>query len=453
MEKKLIKSKIATYIILSTMIALNFASCAKLEKIPQYEGYKLLWNDEFSGSKLNEEIWNKEERPSGWTNHELQAYTKEKDNIYVKDGCLVLHARQLPLKSGNFYYTSGKVQTAHKKDFTYGRIEIRAKTPGGKGLWPALWLMPTEELYGNWPVCGEIDIMEVLGHETNKTHGTIHYGTPHGQKQGTYVLENSAFTDDFHVFRVDWEPGEFRWYVDDNLFYTENDWFAKSRAGEFFDYPAPFNQDFYIQMNLAVGGDWPGNPDESTDFKKAKFEIDYVRVYQKESYDLNVTRPVAQMPEKDANNNYIHNGDFAKPESLDDSEDWIFLLAGGGQGNAKINDNSLIIESSNAGTVDYSVQLVHPNIGSKRGKHYEIRFDAKADEERTVKVAITAPNVNWMRYFPDTLTQIGTSWKTYTYKYEMKELDDPFGRLEFNLGKQNSTATFYLKNVTVTELD
>lgn len=448
MNKKILNLPICLILSLFTL-----ASCAKKVEVTQYEGYNLLWNDEFSGSKLNDKIWNKEIRPSGWTNHELQAYTQDKENIYVKDGKLVLKAVQHTLKSGSHYYTSGKVQTSHKKDFMYGRVVVRAKAPKGQGLWPAIWMMPTDEKYGNWPVCGEIDIMEVLGNDTTKTHGTIHYGAPHGQKQGTYVTKGASFSDDFHEFMIDWEPGEFRWYIDGELYFKENNWFARSRAGEDFDYPAPFNQNFFIQLNLAVGGDWPGDPDESTDFNKAQFEIDYIRVYQKDEYDMNVTRPEVKMPPKDENGNYIHNGDFKINESLSDIEDWQFLLAGGGQGNATIKDGMLVIESSNAGTVDYSVQLVHRNIGSKKGKKYVISFDAKADAPRTIKVAVTAPEVNWIRYYPDTLHDIGTNWKTYTIEYTMRELDDAFGRLEFNLGNQGSTDTFYLKNVSLKELD
>ncbi len=427
-------------------------SCGK-EKVPEYEGYRLLWHDEFNGSKLDESIWNKEVREPGWTNHEMQAYTKDKENIYVKNGKLVLNAVKHTLKSGNAYYTSGKVQTHNKKDFKYGKVIVRAKVPTGTGLWPAIWMMPTDEEYGNWPCSGEIDIMEVLGNETNKTYGTIHYGSPHGQKQGSYILTDTTFADDFHTFEVDWEPGEFRWYVDGNLFYTENNWFSTARGGQEFEYPAPFNRYFYLQLNLAVGGDWPGKPTKDTDFTKSKFEIDYVRVYQKKSYNLHVKKPDIKFPEPDENGNYIHNGDFAKKESLSDSIDWAFLVAAGGKGKADIDNGVLSITTEQQGNVDYSIQLVHPNIGMRKGKKYRIKFDAKADEERRGKVGISAPEVNWIRYFPDTPFTMTTDWATYTYEFEMDRADDPFGRLEFNLGHLNSKATVHLKNVTVTELN
>lgn len=445
--------KIISFTIFALAALVMVTSCKT--KAPELEGYTLLWHDEFDGSKLDKTIWNKEVRPAGWTNHELQAYTEDKANIYVKDGKLVLRALKHPLKSGSSYYTSGKVQTSHKKDFTYGKVICRAKAPKGTGLWPAIWMMPTDELYGNWPVCGEIDIMEVLGNETNKTYGTIHFGSPHAQKQGTYFTPPGTpdFADDFHTYEVDWEPGHFRWYIDGNLFYEEDNWFAKSRAGELFDYPAPFNQNFFVQLNLAVGGDWPGNPTKETDFDNAKFEIDYVRVYQKNEYNYDVSRPTASFPEPDENGNYIHNGDFAEAENLKDTKDWIFLLAGGGSGKAEIKNNMMVIESTSAGSVDYGVQLVHPNIGMRFGKKYRIQFDAKADAARTIKVSVTAPEVNWIRYFPDTLTDIGTDWKTYTYEFTMREVDDPHGRFEYNMGNQGSTATLYFKNVSVTELD
>ncbi|MBQ0161633.1 MAG: family 16 glycosylhydrolase [Treponema sp.] len=448
---KKINSLLAGAMVLSAVMCLT--ACKEKVEITEYPGYKLLWHDEFSGRKLDETIWNKEVREPGWTNHEMQAYTKDKENIYVKDGKLVLNAVQHKLKSGRYWYTSGKVQTAHKKDFKYGKICVRAKVPVGQGLWPAIWMMPTDEKYGNWPCSGEIDIMEVLGSQPEKNYGTIHYGSPHGQKQGTYLLKGTNFGEDFHEFSIEWEPGEFRWYVDGQLYYTENTWFATSRGGEDFEYPAPFNENFYLQMNLAVGGDWPGKPDETTDFTKSRFEIDYVRVYQKASYNENVKKPVVEFPKPDKNGNYIKNSNFKEVHPLDGSKNWTFLLANGGEGSAEIKDGQLIIYSKAAGFVDYSVQLVHPKVANIKGKKYRIQFDAKASGERNIKVAVTAPEVNWIRYFPDTDVSLTPNWKTYTFEYEMTRTSDPLARLEFQLGKQGSIETVYLKNVTLTELN
>lgn len=244
-------------------------------------GYTLLWQDTFDKPILDESIWNKELRDPGWTNNELQAYTASTENIFIRDGKLVLKALRTVDAAGRVYYTSGKVTTQHKKDFTYGRVEICAKVPRGRGLWPAAWLMPTEEMhYGQWPECGEIDIMEVLGHDVHTTYSTIHYGKPHMQQQGQLRLTGGSLADDFHTYSVEWEPKTMRFYFDNQKILTVDSWYS-ANAERRLPYPAPFDQPFFVQLNLAVGGDWPGSPDQSTDFTHAEFIIDSVRVYQK----------------------------------------------------------------------------------------------------------------------------------------------------------------------------
>ena len=211
--------------------------------------------------------------------------------MFIREGKLVLKGIKTQ-KNGADYYTSGKIKSQNKKDFLYGKICVKAKTPQGQGLWPAIWMMPTDEdKYGQWPKCGEIDIMEVLGNEVNKAYGTVHYGEPHGEQQGTVTLESGSFADSFHEYSVEWEPGEMRWYIDGKEYLKVNDWFTAEKGQDDKPYPAPFDQTFYVQLNLAIGGDWPGNPDASTNFDKAEFEVDYVRVYQKPSYDTNVKKP------------------------------------------------------------------------------------------------------------------------------------------------------------------
>ena len=415
--------------------------------------YHLLWSDEFDGTELNKNNWNIELRQPGWTNNELQEYTNSKSNVYLRDGFLVLKAQKSETDNGNIAYTSGKVNSQNKRDFTYGKVVVRAKVPVGKGLWPAIWMMPKKEsTYGQWPRCGEIDIMEVLGSEANRMYGTLHYGVPHKQNQGSVKLDAGSFASDFHEYSVEWEPGEIRFLLDGNLYYSTNNWFsAPSEDADELAYPAPFNQPFFVQMNLAVGGDWPGNPDEHTDFNNAEFLIDYVRVYQLSDYDTNVTKPQPDMTmrKQDETGNFIHNGDFSTDESLTDSEDWSFLLFGKGAGSAEIKDNTLVVTTKNPGELDYAVQIVQPQLPMRKGLTYKITFDAKADGSRTGIVALTAPEGNWIRYFPDTKFDMGTSWQTYTYTFKMSKKDDPYGRLEFNLGNQNSSETVYIRNVRV----
>lgn len=422
-------------------------------EITEYEGYELLWNDEFSGDELDDSIWNKQVRQPGYTNQELQAYTLSENNIFIRNGKLVLKA----IKSDRFgkdYYTSGKVTTANKKDFTYGKVVVSAKVPEGQGLWPAIWMMPTKEnIYGQWPRCGEIDIMELLGHQTDIAYTTIHYGNPHAEQQGKLKLEEGSFSDGFHEYSVEWEPGEFRFYVDGVNTLTTSEWFSANDSGDEKPYPAPFDQDFYLQLNLAVGGTWPGNPDETTDFEKAEFVIDYVRVYQKPEYDTNVSRPEAQYKEADETGNYLNNGDFAEAEDLDDNKNWSFFLLNGGKGAAQISDNTLTITTEDEGTVDYSIQLVQPDLPMFNGQKYRVSFEAASSDTRDFIVCVSGPSAGYIRYMPDTRVTVTPEWQTFSYEFEMTERDDNNGRIEFNMGKSGSTADLYLRNVRVEKVE
>ena len=422
---------------------------------PPMLGYNLLWSDEFDGPALNEDNWNVELREPGWTNNELQAYVDTPENVFIKDGCLVLKAIETVDENGKKSYTSGKVNSQNKKDFLYGKVCIRAKVPEGQGLWPAAWMMPTDEgKYGQWPKCGEIDIMEVLGNDTKTSYATIHYGEPHGQEQGKKELTEGSFSDDFHEYSVEWEPGKMKFFVDFVQILEVRDWFTAVEGEDEKPYPAPFDQTFFVQMNLAVGGDWPGNPDETTNFDNAEYLIDYVRVYQKDHYKTDVKKPVIEMREPLEDGNYVRNGDFAdESESLEDDQDWKFLLAQNGKGEAVIKDGMIEITSEAEGDVDYSVQLVSWNIPIKKGSKYKITFDAKAEEPRNIVVCVSAPFVNWIRYFPDTELEISDKWETYTYEFEMNDKTDPRGRLEFNLGHRGSTATVDITNVRVEEIE
>ena len=419
---------------------------------PEIEGYQLLWHDEFNGTEMNQDRWNYEPHEPGWTNEELQEYTTSTDNVFVRDGKLVLKAIKTE-KDGKAYYTSGKVTGQNKTDFTYGKVVVSAKVPEGQGLWPAIWMMPKEQdYYGEWPKCGEIDIMEVLGSNVSTAYGTLHYGEPHGETQGTYVLKDTDYSQDFHEFSVEWEPGEFRWYIDGELYHTANDWFTAVKGEEEKPYPAPFDQPFFVQLNLAVGGTWPGDPDETTDFDKAEFEIDYVRVYQKPEYDTNVKKPEKVFRQALEDGNLIYNGDFAEAEDLTDDVNWKFLLFEGGEGAAEIKDNTMIVTTQKEGSVDYSVQLVQPDLPMIKGKKYRVTFDAYADEKRDIIVCVSAPSVDWIRYLQDTKLTLTPEKQTFTYEFEMKDKDDPNGRLEFNMGNKGSTATVYISNVRVEEI-
>ncbi|MBP5655058.1 MAG: family 16 glycosylhydrolase [Clostridiales bacterium] len=420
---------------------------------PELEGYKLLWSDEFDGTELNLDNWTREVREVGWTNNELQEYRDSEENVFVRDGNLVLKAIKTE-KDGKPYYTSGKVNSQNKKDFLYGKVEVKAKVPEGQGLWPAIWMMPQDEQhYGQWPKCGEIDIMEVLGNDTSLSYSTIHYGEPHAEQQGTLTsVKSGSYSEDYHLFSVEWEPGEMRFYTDYVPVLTVNDWFTAVEGEDEKPYPAPFDQPFFVQMNLAVGGNWPGNPDETTNFDNAEFLIDYVRVYQKDEYNTDVTKPTVTYREALEDGNYIYNGDFAEAEDLGDEENWFFLLFNEGEGAAEIKDGEIVITSTNDGTEEYSVQLVQPDLPVLKGHSYRVTFEARADEPRDMVTAVTAPNAGWIRYLEDTKLDLTKDWQTYTYEFTSDKKDDNYGRLEFNMGNHGYTATIHIRNVRYEEI-
>ena len=414
------------------------------------EGYSLVWSDEFEGDSLNREDWNVELHEAGWVNEELQEYVDSTDNIQVSDGLLTIKPVRTVNEDGSVSYTSGRVSTQNKEDFTYGMFEVRAKVPEGMGYLPAFWLMATDEgTYGQWPRCGEIDCMEVMGQDTDLAYGTIHYGNPHREDQGTYTLtDGSTFSDSFHTFTCEWEPGVIRWYIDGNLYHETSDWYSTTEGQGTITYPAPFDQPFYIILNLAVGGSWVGYPDETTDFDNASYQIDYVRVYQKDSYDENVTKPVQSVTlrDPDASGNYIVNGTFS------DTSHWTSLTALSGDANFYTKNNQMVIETIDDGTVDYSVQLVQADLPFEKGATYEVSFDAYASADRTMVTAVKAPDYGYAEYMPSTTVDLTTEKQTFTYQFRMTSASDANGRLEYNMGNAGSTATIYLSNVSVKKI-
>ena len=354
-------------------------------------------------------------------------------------------------------YTSGRISTQNLKTFTYGRFEVRAKVPNGQGYLPAFWLMANDEnVYGQWPRCGEIDCMEVMGQDTNKLYGTIHYGNPHAESQGTYTIKDGekSFSDDFHTFTCDWEPGKITWYVDGIKYHEESNWHSTTEGQGTLTYPAPFDQPFYIILNLAVGGSWVGNPNEETNFVNNPFVVDYVRVYQKDSYDENVTRPEVKFEptnEPDDSGNYIKNSTFAEAEDLTDDTNWKFITALDGAATAEIKDNSMVIKTEKAGTVDYSVQLVQANVPFEKGATYEVSFDAKASENRKMNVDVKAPDRGYQSYMKTMVPELTTEMKHFSTQFVMKADSDVNGRLEFNMGNAG-LGNIVLQNVAVKKI-
>jgi len=251
------------------------------EEIPVPEGWRLVWNDEFKGPSIDSGKWEFEVNGRGGGNNELQYYTDRIENAFIENGALVLQAlkEQYTGTDGTRSYTSARIKTKNKGDWKYGRFDIRARLPFGQGVWPAIWMMPTDAVYGSWPASGEIDIMEELGHEPNKVYQTLHFGGvgAHSQTGGSYVLQSDDFSRDFHLFTLEWDSTAIRWFVDNNIVQIKkvDSWYTTADQR-----PAPFDQRFYLILNLAVGGNWPKSPDAGTTFPQ-RLTVDYVRVFQK----------------------------------------------------------------------------------------------------------------------------------------------------------------------------
>lgn len=240
-----------------------------------YTGYDLVWRDEFDGNSLNTSDWNYEIGAGGWGNEESQYYTDRDENSYVSNGRLTIEAREESFSGAP--YTSARLTTQGKQSFKYGRVDIRAILPEGQGIWPALWMLGDNISSIGWPACGEIDIMELVGHEANVVHGTAHWG-PQGQtwsynKGGAYTLPSGKFIDQYHVFSIIWEPGSIKWLMDDIEYFT------LTNADVNGTYPFDVEEFFFI-FNIAVGGRWPGYPDGTTTFPQ-RMHVDYIRMFQK----------------------------------------------------------------------------------------------------------------------------------------------------------------------------
>ena len=236
-----------------------------------FADYSLLaWSDEFDGNALDPRKWRPEVKDV-WYNNELQATTASRNNIGLVGGSLLLTARREALNGRQ--YTSARINTKGLKSFLFGRIDTRAKLPKGKGMWPAIWMLGTNDSQLSWPACGEIDIMELKGSQPQTNISTVHFGptvAAHQFQSNVYALPMDDFAAGFHVFTVIRSQNNIRWYVDGNLYFTRTP--AEVT-------PYPFNNPFYMILNVAVGGDFDGDPDATTPFPQA-MEVDYVRYFK-----------------------------------------------------------------------------------------------------------------------------------------------------------------------------
>ena len=269
-------------------VCLFFFACSEEEMVSQnketndweIEGWNIVWQDEFDKDSLDLTKWSREIGGHGWGNNELQFYTDSDSNSYVENGNLTLKAQVVPQGIGSSkglrYYSSARLRTYGKGDWKYGRIEVKAKVASGQGIWPAIWMLPTDWLFGGWPSSGEIYIMEHVGYDLGVVHGSVHTEAYNHKinTQRSSARKIANVDTEFHVYSIIWDKDKISFFIDDvQYFLFEND-----QQGNYKTWP--FDQRFHLLINIAVGGDWPGNPDNSTNFPR-KMLVDYVRVYEK----------------------------------------------------------------------------------------------------------------------------------------------------------------------------
>ncbi len=250
--------------------------------------WSLAWSEEFSGTQLDTSKWNYEigTGNSGWGNNELQYYTASNQNLFLQNGLAHIVAKSQTFGTSN--YTSARITTSEKFNFTYGRLEARIKIPFGNGLWPAFWLLGQNINTVSWPTCGEIDIMEHVSNSPN-IYGTAHWdNNGHQSSGGSSSINDNAF----HLYTIEWDSLSIQWYMDGLLYFT------LPITATTFD---AFHQPFFIILNLAVGGNWPGSPDNSTIFP-SEMLVDYVRYYQPE-----IANGISSHPASELSYRYIDN--------------------------------------------------------------------------------------------------------------------------------------------------
>ena len=261
-------------------LALVVVSLFSLPAAGQSAYKKLVWSDEFSKAGLPDSTkWGYDKgrgcpQNCGWGNHELQYYTwNRSENARIENGNLIIEARKEKFEDCN--YTSARLVTRNKGDWKYGRMEIRAKLPAGTGMWPAIWMLPTQWKYGGWPTSGEIDIMENVGYWPDTVIGTVHTDAYNGMKgtQKTKGVQRKDISSAFHVYAIEWNADSIAFFVDNEKYHV----FANDKSGVA---GWPFDQDFHLLLNVAVGGDWGGKFGVNDAIFPQQMQVDYVRVYQ-----------------------------------------------------------------------------------------------------------------------------------------------------------------------------
>jgi len=410
---------------IASAVIILFAACKKDPKenpkneIPTPEGYTLVWSDEFDGQTINPLIWTFETGdgtayglPPGWGNNEKQIYTNDASNasITTHEGNNVLAITALD--GGGGQYSSAKLTTNGLKSMRFGRVDVRAKVPTGQGIWPAIWMLGDNRGIVDWPGCGEIDIAEILGKESNKLYTTLHYvngDQKKGELQGMKQRPSGLYSDAFHTYSIDWTPEKITFLLDGNAIHAET---IQSDMKEFL-------RSFYLILNVAVGGFWPGNPDATTQFPSTMY-VDFVRVYSKNGLVI-PEAPVLNIAEETIGQPTTPNlADVAIKEGFTDFGDITILIYGGG-GEPAIRQSDTAVDGAKSLVYDfpgtswggaYIQMTTTKNLSSFNSLKFSLRKPAAL---HNAEIKLESPSTNAIVFLKDyTPVPVNNGFVEYT---------------------------------------
>ena len=397
---------------------------------------QLIWSDEFNGNALDESKWSYQR--GSWNGSQVQNCYVD-DNTSVSNGTLKITSRYEPgydCFNGDRDFTSGFVQTRNRISWTYGVFKARVKLPRSNSTWPAFWMSPQDPIYGEWPQSGEIDIFEVRGHDLSSSAGNAHWGNSRSdrrQDKGTYNFPNGNDASNWHVYEVEWNEGELKFYIDGNHYHTIDD-FREPNATT---HPGPFNIDFFLRLNVAVGGTFLNEPwndaNNAIDQLPATMEVDWVRVYEQQCPETS-DMPLCEL---------ISNGDFENGTT-----DWT-VFKSGADGNIQVEPNGFLrIDVIDPGSSDWRLSLRQTDVSLQQGKTYTIRFDAYADASRSASIIMSKIGGSQYAYLSLDLTDNLTS---YSLNFTMNDPDDD--QAIFNLNVGASAIDVFIDNISISEDD
>jgi len=459
------------------------------------DSWKLVWSDEFDGTGLPDASrWSWDVGGGGWGNNEQEFYTdKRLENARQEGGNLVIEARREAWDTRS--YTSARLVTRGKGDWLYGRVEVKALLPTGRGMWPAIWLLPTDWKYGDWPKSGELDIMENVGYDPDRIHSNIHtqaYNHTIGTNKGANRLVTSPSAN-WHVYRLDWYPDRVEYFIDGEPLFT----FRNEGTGSAV---WPFDQRFHLILNVAVGGSWGGAQGIDDAIFPQTMKVDWVRVYQQDSagpttlstrtvgqgridvapakttWDRTETAQATAVPatgwtfarwagggtrsdtavamSADRNleawfrpaGDLLVDGDFAAGGAGWDGPNFLGTASGSGSRSGGAAKAAVVA----GGTERWNVQLLQSGFGLEKGRTYTLWFTAKASVARSIDVSVEHDASPWTSH-SRRLLELGTEPKPFSWTFSMDSASDPSARLVFNLGLETGEVT--LDDVRLVALD